>query len=128
MPAKTQTTRIATAFLEYEKLKADIRQMEDDVARLRANRDQLLQPASHELTDLVAQDIVDYDEQIIQSETAINQYEFQMEKAVNFLESVFSRIGVDKAIRVVSLNKEDFHIYRNDKNLFAREKEGKTLL
>ncbi len=128
MPAKTQTTRIATAFLNYEKLKADIKQMEADVAQLRADRDQLLQPADRALTDLVAQEIVDYDEQIIRKETAINQYEFEMEKSVTFLESVFARIGVDKAIQVVSLNKEDFHIYRNDKNLFSREKEPKSLL
>ncbi|MCD2424481.1 hypothetical protein LQ567_17000 [Niabella pedocola] len=128
MPAKTQPTRITAAFLNYEKLKADIKQMEAAVAQLRADRDQLLQPADRALTDLVAQEIVDYDEQIIRKETAINQYEFEMEKSVTFLESVFARIGVDKAIQVVSLNKEGFHIYRNDKNLFSREKEPKSIL
>ncbi|MCF3110659.1 hypothetical protein LL912_17885 [Niabella sp. CC-SYL272] len=128
MPEKNQTTRITAAFLDYEKFKADITRMENEVAQLRANRDRLLQPAASELTDLVAQKIVDYDEQIIREESAINQYEFEMEKVVTFLESVFARIGVDKAIRVVSLGHEAFHIYRNDKNLFSREKELKAFL
>lgn len=128
MPAKSQTTRITAAFLDYEKLKADIKQMENDVAQIRANRDQLLQPADHEMTDLIAQEIVDYDEQIIRKESDISLYEFEMEKATTYLESVFSKIGVDKTIHVVSLSKEDFNIYRNDKNQFSREKEPKSIL
>ncbi|WP_300601894.1 hypothetical protein [Niabella sp.] len=128
MSSKTQTTRIATAFLSYEKLMSDIARMEDEVAQLRKTRDELLQPGTHEMTDLVVQEIVDYDEQVIRKESDISLYEFEMEKAITYLESVFIKIGVDKTIRVVSIDNEDFTIYRNDKNKFSREKEAKPLL
>ncbi|MCD2424473.1 hypothetical protein LQ567_16960 [Niabella pedocola] len=41
----------------------------------------------------MAQEIVDYDEQIIRKETTINQDEFEMEKSVTLLESVLPGLG-----------------------------------
>jgi|GEM_PF-5522342 len=128
MPPKPQPTKITASFKEYEKLKTDIKRMEDDVTRIRKTRDELLKSAGNEITDLAAQEIVDYDEQIIQTESQINKHEFELEKAVNYLESVFNKIGIDKTIRVESADKKGFLIYRNDKNKFSREKEAKSIL
>lgn len=126
MSSKHPITRITASFKDHEKLKTEISQMEDEVTQIRKTRDELLETAGAEITDVVAQEIIDYDEQIVRIENRINKYEFELEKAVTYLESVFNKIGVDKTIRVVSSDKETFNIYRNDKNKFSTEKELKS--
>ncbi len=128
MSPKNQPVKITAAFKDYEKLNAGIKRLEEDVTRIRKTRDALLGSAGSEITDLVAQEIVDYDEQVIQTETRINEYEFELEKAVTYLESVFNKISIDKTIRAESAGTKGFLIYRNDKNKFSREREPKSLL
>ncbi|MBZ4192590.1 hypothetical protein [Niabella beijingensis] len=128
MPSKTATTRIAAAFRDYESFKSDIKEMEDEVTQIRTVRDELLKTAAREITDLAAQEIVDHDEQIYKLENEISRYEFEMEKVTTYLESVFNKIGIDKAIRIVSISNENVVIYRNDKNKFSTEKEPKSIL
>lgn len=128
MPSKTAATRIAAAFSDYESFRSDITKMEDEVTQIRKIRDELLKTAAGEITDLAAQEIVDHDEQIYKLENDISKYEFEMEKVTTYLESVFNKIGIDKSIRVVSSGKEEFVIYRNDKNKFSTEKEPKPIL
>ncbi len=102
--------------------------MEDEVTQIRTVRDELLKTAAREITDLAAQEIVDHDEQIYKLENEISRYEFEMEKVTTYLESVFNKIGIDKAIRIVSISNENVVIYRNDKNKFSTEKEPKSIL